>query len=232
MIKVLSVNKQGNRIISYTCTDGSRTIDLTKGQLSNYISNKQVINATQQIYKGNTIIRIKSDTYNRLNSNMVDTQLCNNENKYKTQESVFERFKNFLDSIDDIVILSFNYNSSENKLEFRLAKKAMKPVSGAPMMYGLTLKEAQERNNECCSTFTIDLSNIENSKVKRYVLKNMYNLESNEYSLCTQHLYYKGKPYERLVKVWIEEGRCLSNNAMLKIDTELTKNFGLPIIDI
>ena len=130
------------------------------------------------------------------------------------------------------MILSFNYNKTENKLEFSLAKKALQPINGAPMMYGLTLKEVQERNNECCSTFIIDLSNIENSKVRSYFLQNTYDLKSREYSLCTRHLYYKGESYERLIKVWMEEARCLSNESMLKIDNELTLRFKLPIQDV
>ncbi len=58
MIKVLSVNKEGNRVKSYTCTDGSSTAELSKEQLISHINNGNVSNARIQVYKGNTIIRI------------------------------------------------------------------------------------------------------------------------------------------------------------------------------
>lgn len=67
MITVLKVNKQGNRVVSYTCTDGTKSLDLSKEQLSQYITQKRVSNATQQVYKGTKIIRIK-DT-NKININ-------------------------------------------------------------------------------------------------------------------------------------------------------------------
>ena len=59
MINIISINKQGNKIISYTCTNGSETKNLTKEQVSKLIDKKQVSNATKQVYKGNTIIRVK-----------------------------------------------------------------------------------------------------------------------------------------------------------------------------
>lgn len=58
MIKVTKINKQGNRIQSYTCTDGKQTLDLTKEQLISYIDKKMVSNAKKQTYQGKTIIRI------------------------------------------------------------------------------------------------------------------------------------------------------------------------------
>ena len=62
MIRVISINKQGNKIISYTCTDGKRNSDLTKEQLIEYIKRKQVSNARLQIYKGSSIVRVTEDT--------------------------------------------------------------------------------------------------------------------------------------------------------------------------
>ena len=61
MIKVVRVNKTGNKIDSYTCTDGNRSINLTKEQLIAYINNKQVTNARLQVYNGTSIIRLKDD---------------------------------------------------------------------------------------------------------------------------------------------------------------------------
>lgn len=59
MITVLKINKQGNKILSYTCTDGKNNKDISKEQLIQYIDAKQVTNAKKQIYKGSTIIRVK-----------------------------------------------------------------------------------------------------------------------------------------------------------------------------
>ena len=59
MIRVIRVNKAGNRIKSYACTDGKETVEVTKDKLSELIRNKEVCNATQQLYKGSIIIRIK-----------------------------------------------------------------------------------------------------------------------------------------------------------------------------
>lgn len=58
MIKVLNINKEGNRVKSYTCTDGSSTAELSKEQLISHINNGNVSNARIQVYKGNTIIRV------------------------------------------------------------------------------------------------------------------------------------------------------------------------------
>ena len=59
MIKVIQVNKDGRLINSYTCTDGARTIELTKENLIPYIQHGQVVNAKLTWYNGKPIIRIK-----------------------------------------------------------------------------------------------------------------------------------------------------------------------------
>lgn len=81
MIKVLNINKQGNKIISYTCTDGSKTLDLTKEQLSQYILQKKVLNATQQVYKGTTIIRVKDVPQQIYNSKALNNKVKKELNK-------------------------------------------------------------------------------------------------------------------------------------------------------
>ena len=53
MIRIISVNKVGNKIQGYTCTDGSRTENLTKEQIVQQIKNKNVENAKVQLYNGN-----------------------------------------------------------------------------------------------------------------------------------------------------------------------------------
>lgn len=51
MITVLKVNKQGNKILSYTCTDGKHNKDISKEQLIQYIDAKQVSNAKNKFIK-------------------------------------------------------------------------------------------------------------------------------------------------------------------------------------
>lgn len=58
MIKIISINKQGNKIIDYSCESDGAQISLTKEQLVEKINNKEVSNAHIQIYKGQTIIRV------------------------------------------------------------------------------------------------------------------------------------------------------------------------------
>ena len=79
MITVLKINKQGNKIISYTCTDGNTTLDLIKEQLLEYIDKKQVSNAKIQMYQGKTIIRVKD----------VSSISVKSSNKVKTDNDVF-----------------------------------------------------------------------------------------------------------------------------------------------
>ena len=45
----------------YTCTDGAKSVVLTKEQLNECIKAKKVSNATSQVYKGTLIIRVKGD---------------------------------------------------------------------------------------------------------------------------------------------------------------------------
>ena len=61
MLKVLRVNKQGNKILSYTCTDGTKQGDITKDQLVEHIKRKNVSNARVQVYNGTVIVRITDD---------------------------------------------------------------------------------------------------------------------------------------------------------------------------
>ena len=38
MITVLNINKNGNKVVDYTCTDGALVLHVTKEQLINYIN--------------------------------------------------------------------------------------------------------------------------------------------------------------------------------------------------
>lgn len=57
-VRVLSINKVGNIVKSYTCTDGRNVKDFNKDQLIALIDNRLVTNARKQIYKGRIIIRV------------------------------------------------------------------------------------------------------------------------------------------------------------------------------
>ena len=72
MITIISINKQGNKIISYTCTNGAEIKNLTKKQVSELIDKKQVSNATKQVYKGNLIIRVKNKNVTHHSNNKSD----------------------------------------------------------------------------------------------------------------------------------------------------------------
>lgn len=83
MIKVLNINKEGNRVRSYTCTDGSSTAELSKEQLISHINNGNVSNARIQVYKGNTIIRVADS----------DSATTTRKRAPRKQEEPKEKFK-------------------------------------------------------------------------------------------------------------------------------------------
>ena len=92
MIQVLKINKHGNRISSYTCTDGSKTLDLTKEQLINFIDRKMVNNAKKQVYQGKTIIRV--DDAAKFISNQVQNNIKEDSNNTKYEENQLIQYVN------------------------------------------------------------------------------------------------------------------------------------------
>ena len=58
MIKVLKINKEKNRVKSYTCMDGDKEFELSKDELVELIRDKQVSNATAYKFEGITSVRI------------------------------------------------------------------------------------------------------------------------------------------------------------------------------
>lgn len=60
MIKVVEINKEKNRVKSYTCIDldDDRQFDLSKDELIDLIHNKQVTNATAYKFQGATSVRL------------------------------------------------------------------------------------------------------------------------------------------------------------------------------
>lgn len=84
MIEVLEVNKQGNKIISYTCDDGStdKVKYLSKEELIHEIENNNVSNARLQVYKGKLIVRVHKDS---LSSAKLNRLLNKQDSKEKEQ---------------------------------------------------------------------------------------------------------------------------------------------------
>lgn len=96
MIQVLKVNKQGNKIVSYTCTDGATVLDLTKEHLIKYINNKQVINAKVQMYQGKPIVRVteaKSVSTNKIKENTSKTNKVKQTDKNELIEFILRAKK-------------------------------------------------------------------------------------------------------------------------------------------
>lgn len=60
-IRVLSINKQGNKVVSYTCINKVNNFkgNIYKDELVGYIKQGMVENASVQVYKGQTIVRVK-----------------------------------------------------------------------------------------------------------------------------------------------------------------------------
>lgn len=86
MITVLKINKQGNKITSYTCTDGNKTLDLTKEMLIELIGKKVVVNAKIQVYQGRTIIRLSDKVITSQNNEKDATKLDNKAQKVEKDE--------------------------------------------------------------------------------------------------------------------------------------------------
>ena len=103
MVTVLKVNKLNNRIISYTCTDGNTTVDISKQELETYIKRKLATNATIQTYNGRTIIRVTDVLKANTNINTkksepdknIITELFNKEFSYILQNNniVISKYK-------------------------------------------------------------------------------------------------------------------------------------------
>lgn len=74
MIKVISINKEGNKVIDYTCDNNGNLIDLTKEMLVNQIRANNVTNAKIQIYKEQVIIRTKDDVVVKVGGSTVERQ--------------------------------------------------------------------------------------------------------------------------------------------------------------
>ena len=104
MITVLKVNKQGNKIISYTCTDGAQTLDISKEQLCGYIDKKMVSNAKMQNYQGNIIVRVSDAIKN------VQSVPTNNNSVYTILDYINEAKNSGIGelSLADIVVNTNN----------------------------------------------------------------------------------------------------------------------------
>lgn len=67
-MKIIEIIKNGNRIQGYIVTNGKTQKELNKEQVIELIKNKQITNATVQIWQGKPIVRVKEDkTYIQAN---------------------------------------------------------------------------------------------------------------------------------------------------------------------
>lgn len=96
MIQVLKVNRRGSRIISYTCTDGKQTLDLSRESLIKYINKGVVLNAYVKIYSDRTVVKIGNVNKDR------KEQTNKIENTHKNKESYIVNYDNYR-GIDNII---------------------------------------------------------------------------------------------------------------------------------
>lgn len=120
MITVLQVNKQGNRILSYTCTDGKTNKDISKEQLIQYIDAKQVTNAKKQIYKGQIIVRVKTNN-NKGNTksernNTVKNDVISIAKRLNYENSLGIRYDEALQNMHVIYFGNFAYSKTINDI--------------------------------------------------------------------------------------------------------------------
>ena len=133
MIDVLKVNKVGNRISSYSCSEDGKVFNLTKQQLSDYIDSKRVSNATKQVYKGTLIIRINDK------KGKVDQSVINKSTSDKTlSKSVQEKHEAMVAVVNHKIIQQVN---CEKHLRFKqLNKEKFNEFLGRASVMGLEVK--------------------------------------------------------------------------------------------
>ena len=114
MLTVVDKYKNGRATI-YVCTDASgNRIELDKDKIQHEIENKNVRNASIQIYKGLVIIRvhnIKTSTSTQSSGNQIKSK--NNRSSTKTSKNK----KLALDMFREIM-LEFNIQNTEEALAF------------------------------------------------------------------------------------------------------------------
>lgn len=106
MITIVGVNKQGNKILNYDCTDGSKSLKLTKDEVAELIKKKEVTNARMQIYKNNVIIRVK-DVVNKVATKVApvakkDEHKIEAKKEVETPQTTLEKLFVEFDDISDL----------------------------------------------------------------------------------------------------------------------------------
>lgn len=96
-IIVKSINKQGNKIIDYSCELNSIPLTLTKEEIIEKIKAKEVDNARIQIYKDQTLIRVNLDKAEAKQRKTKSTDLKNTttSNNISSNELMVEIAKEF-----------------------------------------------------------------------------------------------------------------------------------------
>lgn len=119
--RVLSINKEGNKIIDYTCDYNGKEVHLTKDRIIQEINNKCVENAKIQNYKGQIIIRVDLDGVEKKTrktyQHKTEKQTTAKQNdKYEIEyESMLEQmFKEYcLDGFDKYKSVYFKAHSEQ-----------------------------------------------------------------------------------------------------------------------
>lgn len=91
-IVVKSVNKNGNKIVDYTCERDGQELKLSRDELIDKINNKEVDNARIQVYKDQIIIRIANGTSGK--TPRQSNKGTRDETKTETSADVMNRVAN------------------------------------------------------------------------------------------------------------------------------------------
>ena len=60
-MRIVEVIKDKNKIVGYNVTDDKTTKQLSKDKVVELVQNKQIENATLQLWQGNYIVRVKDN---------------------------------------------------------------------------------------------------------------------------------------------------------------------------
>lgn len=71
-MRILEVIKDKNKIVGYNVTDGKTTKQLSKAKVVELVQNKQIENATLQLWQGNYIVRVKDNVTKSNNTTNAD----------------------------------------------------------------------------------------------------------------------------------------------------------------
>lgn len=121
-IVVKNINKNGNKIIDYSCELNGSKLNLTRDELIDKINNKEVENARIQVYKGQIIIRVNLENQDTSikNSQSRDTKTKQSKEKGETSAELMIKISNDfnLKHIEEYSNFFFEKNPSLKDKEF------------------------------------------------------------------------------------------------------------------